>query len=327
MAIPKEPGTNLFYDELFKWWNVRLKAAVVIELPDSGDESTDLSSVLTCVKGEEETPDSLESQLLEDPYLDGLVVESIPISPEPSSPEPPLSYVDALAAVVGEVGDDVEETKEAVEEPPKNAAAEYLQDVAPKAPDCPDLSSHETQKPICSILKLKGQDLHTLPVAVIEARIAFLKYFSCSYRTLWFNFPFGQSSLVFFPLSFSGVGSRVHLRQKLQSKNTGAVLDTAETMAFDASQAAQDFVGPDHYPDLDRSKTNDSLRRCLVQDFGVQEVEQFSGTEGQASFDKIFKCAISIYQLLFPFQKYGPQLFLHPYEVRYWSLVWNVFQV
>ena len=184
MAIPKEPGTNLFYDELFKWWNVRLKAAVVIELPDSGDESTDLSSVLTCVKGEEETPDSLESQLLEDPYLDGLVVESIPISPEPSSPEPPLSYVDALAAVVGEVGDDVEETKEAVEEPPKNAAAEYLQDVAPKAPDCPDLSSHETQKPICSILKLKGQDLHTLPVAVIEARIAFLKYFSCSYRTL-----------------------------------------------------------------------------------------------------------------------------------------------
>ena len=100
--------------------------------------------------------------------------------------------------------------------------------------------------------------------------------------------------MVIFPLSFSGVGSRVHLRQKLQSKNTGAVLDTAETMAFDASQAAQDFVGPDHYPDLDRSKTNDSLRRCLVQDFGVQEVEQFSGTEGQASFDKIFKCAISI---------------------------------
>lgn len=187
----KEPGTNLFYDELFKWWNVRLKRSVVIELADSGDESTDLSSVFSCVKdeidetGQKETPDSLESQYPEypeDPYLEELLVEPIPISPAPSCPEPspPKSYMDALAEVVGEVGDDVEENTEALEETQKNDAEEYPQHVAPKALDCPDLSSSQTQKPVGNTLKLKGQDLHTLPVNIIEARIAFLKYFSCS---------------------------------------------------------------------------------------------------------------------------------------------------
>ena len=49
-------------------------------------------------------------------------------------------------------------------------------------------------------------------------------------------------------------------------------------MPFDASQAAQELM----VPDSPRSKSNDSLRRCLAQQFDEQGI---AGTEGQASLD------------------------------------------
>lgn len=78
----QEPGVNVFYDELFKWWNIRLhkksKGAntPVIDVPESGDEGQDLSCIMA-VKGEP-IADC-------DPYLDTQCTSTTAGSPPPSS--------------------------------------------------------------------------------------------------------------------------------------------------------------------------------------------------------------------------------------------------
>ena len=50
---PKDVGVNIFYEELFRWWNVRLKPGQIVEvIEDSDDDESDFTEFMIVVKSD-----------------------------------------------------------------------------------------------------------------------------------------------------------------------------------------------------------------------------------------------------------------------------------
>ena len=164
----KEPGTITFYDELFKWWHVRLRKpssdslpAVpnsVIELDDSGDESGDLGYVMENIK---EDPYGIHQT---GPPAD-LCCSSPDVSeeiPHKATPEHHEDVIDAEHATCDSYMIDSLQGDDDV------AEGDEL-DIGH------DLDSLDDDKLMVGLQCLKNEDLHKLDESTIKARIAHIQ--------------------------------------------------------------------------------------------------------------------------------------------------------
>lgn len=195
----------IFYEELFKWWHVRLKSpksksatkldAEPIEVEDSGDESRDLSSCLSTVKTEDldvkprsknDTPtdDDVSDFFTNGSYMGfepepGPAITDAYLELAPPSPDV-VVHVDGKTVDVSSPDDPVRQGEpNELETSPCLASKPDVGEPDQPEPNQPETAPCVVSKPdVCKNPKgFKEIDISKLTVEEMKAKVVQLKYF------------------------------------------------------------------------------------------------------------------------------------------------------
>eukprot|EP00435_Cladocopium_sp_Y103_P021197 s1115_g5.t1 len=257
----REIGVNDFYEEIFKWWSLKLRksgssasldsrGSEVIELDDSGDESGDLSIIMEvkvkkecgkvsagdCQENLADVVAAVDPYVAVDPYM-----ETGRMSAELQE------YTESTMAILNEAMDaEAEAEVEAAsiylapEYPPESQILEAKEaDPGHQLPQPAVATEAEVPPPGALLKGFKSIDAKACTVKDVEERIRFLQHFGVksisSYLCLFGSF---ERPVFFLFDAIQGHLVMIHLRGLLQKKKDAAATDVADTLPFDPSPVA-----------------------------------------------------------------------------------------